>query len=194
MGHIAARKGRFVTVVPHGRKEDTFFRDWAQAHAPAWQDAERRKGDRIGDPDRVWRTFEAPVPSTDGYRVIWVHSSDKAARDSATRSARIEAGLAAIDALQSRIESPKSRLKTRVAVEQATTAALAEARAARYVEFSVTESTEVSFLQERRGRPGEATRYRKSEKPVFSGRGKGASRERRLRRRHRRLLPVDHQR
>ncbi len=167
MGHIAARKGRFVTVVPHGRKEDTFFRDWAQAHAPAWQDAERRKGDRIGDPDRVWRTFQAPVPSTDGYRVIWVHSSDKAARDSATRSARIEAGLAAIDALQSRIESPKSRLKTRVAVEQAATAALAEARAARYVEFSVTESTEVSFLQERRGRPGEATRYRKSEKPVF---------------------------
>ena len=167
MGHIAARKGRFVTVVPHGRKEDTFFRDWAQAHAPAWQDAEHRKGDRIGDPDRVWRTFEAPVPSTDGYRVIWVHSSDKAARDSATRSARIEAGLAAIDALQSRIESPKSRLKTRVAVEQAATAALGEARAARYVEFSVSESTEVSFLQERRGRPGEATRYRKNEKRVF---------------------------
>jgi len=77
MGHIAARKGRFVTVVPHGRKEDTFFRDWAQTHAPAWQDAERRKGDRIGDPDRVWRTFEAPVPSTDGYRVIWVHSATR---------------------------------------------------------------------------------------------------------------------
>ena len=121
------------------------IRDRAQTHAPAWQDAERRKGDRIGDPDRVWRTFEAPVPSTDGYRVIWVHSSDKAARDSATRSARIEAGLAAIDALQGRIESPKSCLKTRVAVEQAATAALAEARAARYVEFSVTESTAVSY-------------------------------------------------
>jgi len=31
----------------------------------------------------------------------------------------------------------------------------------------VTESTEVSFRQERRGRPGEATRYRKNEKRVF---------------------------
>lgn len=27
MGHIAARGGRFVTVVPHGRREDTWFRD-----------------------------------------------------------------------------------------------------------------------------------------------------------------------
>ncbi|WP_448072409.1 IS1634 family transposase [Georgenia yuyongxinii] len=30
MGHIHAHGGRFVTVVPHGRREDTWFRDWAQ--------------------------------------------------------------------------------------------------------------------------------------------------------------------
>lgn len=87
MGHITSNHGRFVTVIPHGRKEDTWFRDWAQTHAPAWEEAERRPGARIGDPDDVWRTFEAPVPSTDGYRVVWVHSSPKAARDAASRPA-----------------------------------------------------------------------------------------------------------
>lgn len=67
MGHINARGGRFVTIVPRGRREDTWFRDWAQTHAPDWAEADRRPGPRNGDPDLLWRTFEAPVPSTDGY-------------------------------------------------------------------------------------------------------------------------------
>jgi len=119
MGHIAGHGGRFVTVVPHGRREDTWFRNWAQTHAPDWQEADRRPGARLGDPDRVWRTFEAPAPSVDGYRVVWVHSSTKAARDAATRAARIEAGLAAVDAVATRLAGPKSRLKTKVAAEHA---------------------------------------------------------------------------
>lgn len=168
MRHIESHHGRFVTVVPHGRREDTWFKDWAQSHAPTWEEAERRPGARLGDADRVWRTFEAPVPSTGGFRVIWVHSTTKASVDAATRSARIEAGLAAIDALAARLASPKSRLKTKLAAEAAGEAALAEARASRWVGFSITESTEETFHQERRGRPGSTTRYRRSEKAVFT--------------------------
>ena len=168
MGHIASRGGRFVTVVPHGRREDTWFRDWAQTHAPAWVEARHLPGSRLGDPDRVWRTFEAPAPSVDGYPVIWVHSSSKAARDASARAARIEAGLAAIDAVAARLASPKSRLKTRVAAEQATTAALQAAGATRWVGFTITETTEVDHRQENRGRPGAQTRYRRTEKTVFT--------------------------
>lgn len=168
MGHIAARGGRFVTVVPHGRSEDTWFRDWAQSHAPAWREALRRPGARLGDPERIWRTFEAPAPSLDGYRVIWVHSSSKAARDAASRAARIEAGLAAIDAVAIRLAGPKTRLRTRVAAEEAAAAALSAAGATRWVGFTITETREVAFRQERRGHPGSETRYRRSEKPVFT--------------------------
>lgn len=167
MGHIAGHGGRFVTIVPRGRREDTWFRDWAQTHAPHWTEADRRPGAREGEPDQVWRTFEAPAPSTDGYRVIWVHSSGKAARDAAARSARIEAGLAAIEAVATRLHSPKTRIKTRVAAEQAATAALAAAGAARWIDYQLTESTDVSYRQERRGRPGTNTRYRRSEKTVY---------------------------
>jgi hypothetical protein len=168
MGHIAAHGGRFVTVVPHGRREDTWFRDWAQSHAPTWAEAHRRPGARSGDPDRVWRTFQAPVPSVDGYRVIWVHSSIKAAGDAQTRAARIEAGLAAIDAVATRLASPKTRLRTQVAAEQAATDALTAAGAARWVGFTVTETADVTYRQERRGRPGDQTRYRRTQKPVFT--------------------------
>lgn len=119
MRHISSHGGRFVTIVPHGRSEDTWFRNWAQTHAPDWTEARRAPAARAGDPDRIWRTFQAPAPSTDGYRVIWVHSSGKAARDAAARAARIEAGLAAIEAVALRLASPKTRLKTHVAAEAA---------------------------------------------------------------------------
>jgi len=168
MGHIAAHGGRFVTVIPHGRREDTWFRDWAQTHAPAWVEAHRSPGARLEDPDRVWRTFTAPAPSVDGYRVIWVHSSPKAARDAAGRAARIEAGLAAIQTVQARLSSPKSRLKTLVAAEAAATTALDQAGATRWVAYTLTQTTEQVYRQERRGRPGSQTRHRRTEKPVFT--------------------------
>ena len=167
MGHIAGNGGRFITVIPHGRKEDTWFKEWVQSHAPGWSEAVRLPGARLDDPDRVWRTFESPVPSTDGYRVIWVHSSQKAADDSATRATRIEAGLAAIEALEARLVAPRSRLRTMAAAEQAATAAIDQAGATRWVRASLTEESGVTFAQERRGRPGDSTRYRRREKTVF---------------------------
>jgi hypothetical protein len=168
MRHIHSHHGRFVTIVPHARTEDTWFRNLAQTHAPDWTEARRAPGTRAADPDRLWRTFQAPAPSVDGYRVIWVHSSGKAARDAAARAGRIEAGLTAIEAVAIRLASPKTRLKTRIAAEAAATTALQSVGAARWVGFSITETLEVDHRQEKRGRPGANTRYRRTEKTVFS--------------------------
>jgi transposase len=167
MRHIDANGGRFVTVIPHGRKEDRFFKDWIQTHVPEWQEALRLPGEREGNEERVWRTFDAPVPSSNGYRVIWVHSSAKAARDGSSRSAAIDKGLCAIEAIETRLTSPRSRLRTRVAVEQAARAALEEAGALRFLTVTVTEEKVQTFSQERRGRPGQKTRYRRHDKTVF---------------------------
>jgi hypothetical protein len=70
MGHINGRGGRFVTVLPRTRKEDTWFRDWAQTHAPAWSEAIRKPGPRAGEPDQVYSTFPAPLPSAEQCRVV----------------------------------------------------------------------------------------------------------------------------
>jgi hypothetical protein len=115
MGHIAAGGGRFVTVLPRSRSEDRWFRDWAQTYQPQWAEAERHPGPRLGEPDQVYSTFPAPLPSTEGYRIVWVHSTAKAAADAAARQARMEA---AIDTLATRLAGPKCRLKTRVAVDE----------------------------------------------------------------------------
>jgi transposase len=160
MVHIAARGGRFVTVLPHTRSEDKAFRAWIQTHVPDWAEATRRPGPRLGEPDQVYSTCPAPAPSAEGYRIIWVHSTAKAARDAATRSARVEAGITALQELAGRLAGPRCRLRDRVAVEQAATAALTQAHAERWVTATVTDTVHTSYRQERRGRPGPNTRYR----------------------------------
>ena len=161
MGHIHAARGRFVTVLPRSRGEDRWFRDWAQTHRPAWTEAVRVAPARLGDPDQVYSTFPAPLPSAEGYRIVWVHSTAKAARDAAARAGRIEAGAAAIDALAARLAGPKCRLKTAVAVQDEAAAALARAGADRWISYQIGETVTETFRQERRGRPGAETRYRR---------------------------------
>ncbi len=160
MVHIAARGGRFVTVLPHTRSEDKAFRAWIQTHVPDWTEATRRPGPRLGEPDQVYSTCPAPVPSAEGYRIIWVHSTAKAARDATTRSARVEAGIAALQDLDQRLAGPRCRLRDRVTVDQAAALALTDAHAQRWVTATVTDTVHKTYRQERRGRPGPNTRYR----------------------------------
>ena len=162
MRHIDSNGGRFVTVLPRTRGEDTWFRDWIQTNQPPWTEAIRLPGERIGDLPRVWSTFPSPLPSAQGYRIIWVRSTAKAARDEHARRSRIEAGTAAIDELATRLAGPRTRLRTRATVEQAAAKALADNGSARWTEVTVTETIEESFRQENRGRPGSDTRYRRT--------------------------------
>lgn len=101
--------------------------------------------------------------SAEGHRIIWVRSSDKRARDAATRHDRIDAARAALDALGTKLTSPRCKMKSAAAVNAAATAAIAEAGASRWVRAEVTDTVKFEHRQERRGRPGPNTRYRRVE-------------------------------
>jgi hypothetical protein len=81
LDHIHSRGGRFVTVLPRGRKEDLWFRDWIADHSPEWAEALRLPGARADDVDHIWRSFEPPAGSAQGHRIIWYHNNHKAIRD-----------------------------------------------------------------------------------------------------------------
>jgi transposase len=172
MTHIAGGGGRFVTVLPRTRKEDTFFRNWVQDHAPVWTEAASRPSRRPGEPDNVWRTTPSPVPSAEGFRIVWVHSSAEAALDADSRQSRIQRAVTSLADLARRVSSPKSRWHTRAAVEAAADREVASANAGRWVSVEVDEHEEESFHQEHRGRPNEDTRYRRATRTRFSLRWK----------------------
>lgn len=66
-----------------------------------------------------------------------------------------------LDALNVRLTSPRTRLKTRVAIAAEADEALEECKAQRWVGYEIEEVTEVRHRQETRGRPGKNTRYRR---------------------------------
>ncbi len=168
MAHIHSRDGRFVSVLPRSRGEDAQIREWAQTHAFDFTEACRRPGKRKADPDAVWWTAPAPIPSSEGHRIIWTRSSQKHACDAEARRARIERGMLALEALQAKLAGPRCRLKTLPAVHEAAESALTAAGAQRWIAYDITHSTQEGFRQEKRGRPGKDTRYRKTEKTIFT--------------------------
>ena len=168
MDHIARNGGRFLTILPKTRKEEELGRAWIASEAVVWEEISRRRGKRKDDPDEVYWAAEAPSCSAEGYRIVWIRSSDKRGHDGAVRTDRIERARVALGELDEGLRSRRCRLKSTAAVEDAAGAILKETGAARWVKTAVTDTVEFEHRQERRGRPGQNTRYRRIERHRFS--------------------------
>jgi transposase len=168
MDHIDGAGGRFVTVLPRTRREDRSFRDWISRNQPHWTEAMRRSARRRGDRPDVLSTYEGPVGSADGHRIIWVRSSSKQDRDASYRIRRINHATAALEDLTARLTGPKCRIKTRVAAVEAAEQALADHDAARYFDIFVAEHVDKTYKADHRGRPGSTTTFRQVTKSRFT--------------------------
>jgi len=161
VAHIHSRGGRFLSVLPASRKEDRVFRDWVVTNTPVWVEAQRRPTRDAEHPEDVLSTYQDHLPSADGHRIIWIHSTGKARRDAHRRHQAIARAIAQIDALNVRLSSPRCRIKTAVAAETEAREAIAEVNATRWVNIHVETDTVESFRQTKRGRPGPNTAYKK---------------------------------
>jgi transposase len=159
MDHIDRHGGRFLTVLPRSRKEDELFREWLQDHQPDWLTVREELG-RDRQPELHLMT-EAPWPSADGYRVVWVLSSAKARRDAHGRQERIVRASRQLDQLAERMHGPKTRIRTRQQAQQAVSAILHESGCEAFFETTVNPATVESYQQDGPGRPGPDTRYRR---------------------------------
>jgi len=168
MGHIDTHRGRFITVLPATRKEDQLLREWMSGEAPEWTVAATRPGKRKNDPEEVWQVCPAPFPTSEGYRITWVHSTAKHRRDETARAERIHRARTALTELSQRLAGPRARVTTRLAAEEAAAAILTSSGAERWITVTVGETVEERYRQEQRGRPGKDTRYRKLERTRFT--------------------------
>ena len=166
--HIDEQNGWFVTVMPRTRKEDELFRDWLQSNTPPWEEILRRPHPRLKDgPEDVFHACSSPVPDSDGYRLFWYRSSHKLERDARARSEAIASAWKELIRLKARVEGPRSRFQSTATVSQAIEAILGKAGAERWITYKVEEREESRFRQEKRGRPGGDTRYRRQVKKRF---------------------------
>jgi len=168
MSYINFRGGRFLTVLPATRKEDKFFKDWLQTHTPEWEVVLRRNKfvGSTSAPD-IWKVVEAPLPSAEGYRIVWVHSSIKANLDKKTRSHRLQKAWLSLEAFRKKLKGPKSRYTNRQAVWTAAENILKVCGAHRWARFEIKEELLPIYRAVDHKGASKKTLYRRRMRPRF---------------------------
>ena len=161
MNYIAGRGGRFVSVLPGTRKEDTEFRRQLREGQASWrlvrevteeQGEERVVVDRLS----IWRDEQV---SAEGYRLLWFHSTRKVDRDRAARARQTRRTVRELRQLRDRLQSPKTRFRQRQQVEQAVQKILDQRRPGDWLTVEIQEQQQVKYRQKHRGRPTADTPY-----------------------------------
>jgi transposase len=162
MAYIAARQGRFLTVMPRTRAEDAWFRDYLQTHPLEWREVHREPSPRRRPgPDVSYHGVESPRRSAEGYRLLWYRSSHKEEQDRHSRQQRLQRAHARLDGLQ----APGRRREFRTAREarEAAERILADEQVERLLRILLDREVEESYRQVGPGRPGPHTEYRRVE-------------------------------
>jgi hypothetical protein len=114
---------------------------------------------RQNAPADLYRGYEHPMRTAQGFRVLWIWSSQKEALDRSAREHRIAAAEKALEALSARIGQPRSRLMTIVQVSDAVQKILREKHVEPWIKTEFRVLDEDRYTQAARGRPGPQTAY-----------------------------------
>ncbi len=166
MAYIHQHGGKFLSVLPRTRSEDSAFRARVLQGYVTWRPIHEKYGDRGTLVDQL-SICEPPGQSAEGYRLIWYYSARKAELDAESRLTRLQRAVKDLEELGRKLRSPRTRYRTRAKVAEAVDAILAEYKVADWIRVEVTERTTEKYRQEKRGRPGKETRYVKEENTRF---------------------------
>ncbi len=120
LGHVDQYGGKFVTVLPRTRAEDKQFRQALREGARVrWrklleQENKRRKSD---PPDIYYATADGPNETSEGYRIVWIRSSQKMQLDGLARENALKRAEAEFVGLDARLN--RGKLRKRGAIKDA---------------------------------------------------------------------------
>ena len=168
LNEIARQGGRFITVLPATRKEDTQFRQQLREHPEtvSWQEAYRSTDDD-GNLRDVYRVCADECLSKEGYRLLWFHSRSKQESDAATRARRLQRAMTELTDLRARLSSTRTRFRTPEKVTAAVTAILESRSVVEFLKVEIQEQQQETFHQTQRGRPNAQTQYRRKVETRF---------------------------
>jgi transposase len=155
---IDRRGGRFITVLPRTRREDKQFRERVLDETITWTDLYQEVNDDGQIVDHL-RVASEPLCTSDGFRLLWFDSLRKSQQDAATRLRNLDKLKQELDDLQRRLQSPKTRFRTRPKVEEALEKLLAASTVSTFVRVEIREEEKETFTQTSRGRPSKNTQY-----------------------------------
>src|SRR5262245_30329362 len=147
---------------------DEEFRQWIQTHTPDWTCVRDRPHPRHADgPRDRWFVYRPPLPSAEGWTVVWLWSTLLTLRQEARRKRNMAAASEKLTSLRERLAGPRTRLRRAADIDFHVKTILEKHHVARYLKVERTVREDHTFKQARRGRPGPNTSYRKITKRRF---------------------------
>jgi transposase len=162
MDYINHRGGRFVTVIPRSRGEDTVFRKWIQSNQPPWELVwDRPNPHKHRGPRDRWWVHRPKLPSRESWPITWVYSSLLALRQEQTRWEHIAKAMEKLQDLKQRLANPRSRIRRSAEVQVRIDEILSTYQVTGYLRVRKTAHQEHSYQQQTPGRPGPNTSFRR---------------------------------
>jgi transposase len=166
LNRLASFGGYFISVMPRTRKEDADFRQRVRDKQVQWIHLLSRKNNRQPE-SKIDRYYLAQGQyEVDGYRLLWIRSTQKAENDAQSRSRRLTKTLDALRQLQARLNAYK--LKTQPAIEQALDNLLQEQDTQDWIDYQIQEHRQSETRFSKPGRPKGSQKGRVVWKPYFS--------------------------
>src|SRR5690606_32728708 len=168
LNEITRLGGRFVTVLPASRKEDTQFRQRLRERSESitWREVHRTE-DEDGELLDLFSVHDEDHASKEGYRLLWFHSRGKADADALARGRRLQQAIGELVNLRERLVKPRTRFRQRDKVEAEVEKILDKRSAREFLEIRIEERQDETYRQTDPGRPTEKTRYKKQVAPRF---------------------------
>ena len=161
MAYLAQAGGRFLTVLPRTRSEDAAFRQRLRECQVRWRPL-WEKTDEDGQVRDRYAISDGPALTTEGYRLVWYHSTRKADLDAAARATQIEKTLQRLGQLRAKITSPRTRWRQADKIQRTVDQILETYDTADFVRVEIAPQQQEEFRQEKPGRPGPDTKYVRS--------------------------------
>ncbi len=149
---ITACGGRFVSVMPRTWKEDKTFRDKVRKGKIKWTHLLSRPNNRKPKSKRDhYYLAIGNHTASNGYRLLWILSTQKAQQDAETRGRNIEKALDALRDLQTRLNT--YNLKTRENIERNITLILKQNKCNDFINYEVHRDIQHEIHHKKVGRP-----------------------------------------
>ena len=124
----------------------------------SWEHLYDVTNDKLEVVDRL-RVCAEDTLSSEGFRLLWFHSTRKAKRDARSRGRVVDRVIRELANLQNRLQSSRTRFRQRDKVEAAVKEIFSGTDATRWLNVHIREIEEETFKQTKRGRPGKDTQY-----------------------------------
>lgn len=167
LSYIVSRQGRAITMVPENYLQVRSFKKSLRERPKPKKEIWRRL--KPGSDTELEYFSEFPVTYTTkkgGYRIHWIHSSEKRQRDQVSREQRLIKAEKALMELSGKINI--RRLKTQQAIEKKIDAILDRYHVEPFLHIDIGTAREERRVQAEKGRPGPGTEYKRVFTKVFT--------------------------